>query len=58
MAADKREIHSLLTKLLQQNDAGLIRAVKVNLQSLLKQTRSAAVPWQRRPPGHFEPPDD
>ena len=53
-----RELYVLLTALLQAGDAKLIRAAEVNLRSLIKQAKQASVPWQSRPPGHFEPPSD
>jgi len=53
-----RELYVLLTALLQAGDVKLIRAAEVNLRSLIKQTKQASVPWQSRPPGHFEPPSD
>ena len=53
-----RELFALLTALLQSQDPKLIRAAEVNLRSLLKQIRTTNVPWQSRPPGHFEPPSD
>jgi transcriptional regulator with XRE-family HTH domain len=53
-----RSLYALLTALLEQGDAKLIRAAEVNLKSLLKQARQTALPWQSRPPGHFEPPSD
>ncbi len=57
-ARQEQELYGLLTALVQSSDPGLIRAAEVNLRSLLKQSRQAAVPWQSRPPGHFEPPSD
>lgn len=53
-----RTLFALLTTLLQSGDAKLIRAAEMSLRSLVKQSRQAAVPWQSRPPGHFEPPSD
>ena len=53
-----QDLYALLTALLRHGDAKLIRAAEVNLRSLLKQARTADVPWQSRPPGHFEPPSD
>ena len=53
-----RELYVLLTALLQAGDAKLIRAAEVNLRSLIKQAKQAAVPWASRAPGHFEPPSD
>ena len=53
-----RELYVLLTALLEKGDEKQIRAAELSLRSLLKQARQAAVPWQSRPPGHFEPPSD
>jgi transcriptional regulator with XRE-family HTH domain len=52
------ELYMLLTVLLQNGDPKLLRAAEVNLRSLVKQSKQATVPWQSRPPGHFEPPND
>ncbi|WP_447976817.1 helix-turn-helix domain-containing protein [Candidatus Nitrospira bockiana] len=57
-AHQERELFALLTRLLQSGDPKLIRAAEVSLRSLVKQSRQATVPWQSRPPGHFEPPSD
>ena len=53
-----QELYVLLTSLLRHGEPKLIRAAEVNLRSLLKQARTATVPWQSRPSGHFEPPSD
>jgi transcriptional regulator with XRE-family HTH domain len=53
-----RTLYVLLTSLLQHGEPKLVRAAEVNLRSLLKQAQRATVPWQSRPPGHFEPPND
>ena len=53
-----RSLYTLLTALLESGDPKLIQAAEVNLKSLLKQARQTALPWQSRPPGHFEPPSD
>jgi len=53
-----RSLYVLLTALLQSGDPKLLRAAEVNLRSLVKQSKQATVPWQSRPPGHFEPPSD
>lgn len=53
-----RELYVLLTALLQHGEPKLLRAAEVNLRSLLKQAKTATVPWQNRQPGHFEPPTD
>jgi transcriptional regulator with XRE-family HTH domain len=52
------ELYALLTALIQNGDPKLLRAAEVNLRSLVKQSKQAEVPWQSRPPGHFEPPSD
>ena len=53
-----KDLYVLLTLLLRHGEPKLLRAVEVNLRSLLKQARTATVPWQSRPSGHFEPPSD
>ena len=53
-----RTLYVLLTSLLQEGEPKLLRAAEVNLRSLLKQAKTATVPWQSRPSGHFEPPSD
>ncbi len=53
-----RSLYVLLTALMQAGDPKLLRAAEVSLRSLVKQSRQATVPWQQRPPGHFEPPND
>lgn len=55
---EERHLYALLTALLQHGDPKLLRAAEVNLRSLVKQSKHATVPWQSRPPGHFEPPSD
>jgi transcriptional regulator with XRE-family HTH domain len=57
-ARQEPELYTLLTALVHSGDPRLIQAAGVNLRSLLKQARQATVPWQSRPPGHFEPPSD
>jgi DNA-binding XRE family transcriptional regulator len=57
-AHHERTLYVLLTSLIQHGDPKLLRAAEVSLRSLVKQCRHAAVPWQERPPGHFEPPSD
>ncbi|HEV8539855.1 MAG TPA: helix-turn-helix transcriptional regulator [Nitrospiraceae bacterium] len=54
----ERELYVLLTALLQSGEPKLLRAAEASLRSLVKQSRQATVPWQSRPPGHFEPPSD
>jgi len=53
-----REMYVLLTSLLLHGEPKLLRAAEVNLRSLVKQARISTVPWQTRPSGHFEPPND
>lgn len=55
---EQRDMYALLTALLQSEEPKLLRAAEVNLRSLLKQAKTATVPWQNRIPGHFEPPSD
>ncbi len=52
------DLYVLLTALIQSGDPKLLRAAEVNLRSLVKQSKHATLPWQTRPPGHFEPPSD
>jgi transcriptional regulator with XRE-family HTH domain len=54
----ERQLFVLLTALLERGEPKLWRAAEMNLKSLLKQARHTALPWQSRPPGHFEPPSD
>ncbi len=54
----ERELYVLLTTVLQAGDPKLRLAAEASLRSLAKQARKATVPWQSRPPGHFEPPAD
>lgn len=53
-----RSLYVMLTALMQAGDPKLLRAAEMSLRSLVKQSRQATVPWQQRPPGHFEPPSD
>jgi transcriptional regulator with XRE-family HTH domain len=53
-----RSLYVLLTTLMQSGDPKLLRAAEMSLRSLVKQSRQATVPWQQRPSGHFEPPND
>ncbi len=53
-----RSLYALLTTLLQNGDAKLLRAAEMSLRSLVKQSRQPTIPWQSRPSGHFEPPSD
>ena len=57
-AGHDRSLYVLLTALMQSDDPKLLRAAEVSLRSLVKQSKQATVPWQSRPPGHFEPPSD
>lgn len=57
-AGHDRSLYVLLTALLHSGDPKLLRAAEVSLRSLVKQSKQATVPWQSRPPGHFEPPSD
>ena len=57
-AGHDRSLYVLLTTLMQSSDPKLLRAAEVSLRSLVKQSKQATVPWQSRPPGHFEPPSD
>jgi transcriptional regulator with XRE-family HTH domain len=53
-----RSLYVLLTAIMQSGEPKLLRAAEVNLRSLVKQAKQATVPWQNRPSGHFEPPND
>ncbi|MEY4703855.1 MAG: hypothetical protein RL042_38 [Nitrospirota bacterium] len=53
-----RSLYVLLTAIVQSGEPKLLRAVEVNLRSLVKQAKQATIPWQNRPSGHFEPPSD
>lgn len=53
-----RSLFVHLTALIQSGEPKLLRAAEVSLRSLAKQSKQATVPWQSRPPGHFEPPND
>lgn len=53
-----RSLYVMLTALMQAGDPKLLRAAEMSLRSLVKQSRQSSVPWQQRPPGHFEPPSD
>ncbi len=52
------ELYVLLTSILMSSDPKLRLAVEASLRSLAKQAKQPTVPWQSRPPGHFEPPSD
>jgi len=53
-----RSLYVLLTAIMQSGEPKLLRAAEVNLRSLVKQAKQATFPWQNRPSGHFEPPND
>jgi transcriptional regulator with XRE-family HTH domain len=53
-----RSLYVLLTAIIQNGEPKLLRAAEVNLRSLVKQAKQSTVPWQNRPSGHFEPPND
>ena len=53
-----RSLYVLLTAIMQSGEPRLLRAAEVNLRSLVKQAKQATIPWQNRPSGHFEPPND
>jgi transcriptional regulator with XRE-family HTH domain len=53
-----RSLYVLLTALIQSAEPTLLRAAEMSLRSLVKQSKQAAIPWQNRPSGHFEPPSD
>jgi transcriptional regulator with XRE-family HTH domain len=52
------ELFVMLTSILLSGDPKLRLALEACLRSLAKQARQPTVPWQSRPPGHFEPPSD
>ena len=55
---EQEELYILLAALIWHGNPKLIRAAEVNLRSLLRQARTVSLPWQSRPPVHFEPPSD
>ena len=55
---EERELYVLLTAILMSGDPKLRLALEASLRSLAKQAKQPTVPWQSRPPGHFEPPSD
>ena len=57
-AEQERELYVLLTAVLQSGEPKLRLAAEASLRSLATQARQLTVPWQGRPPGHFEPPSD
>ncbi len=54
----EHELYVLLTSIVMSGDPKLRLAVEASLRSLAKQAKQPTVPWQSRPPGHFEPPSD
>ena len=57
-AREDVELYVLLTAILQTGEPKLRLAAEASLRSLAKQAKQPTVPWQSRPPGHFEPPSD
>ncbi len=57
-ARTERALFTLLAQLVWAGEPRLVRAAEVNLRSLVKQIPRTTVPWETRPPGHFEPPAD
>lgn len=57
-AGAERTLFTLLTQLVCAGEPRLVRAAEVSLRSLVKQIPRTTVPWESRPPGHFEPPSD
>ena len=57
-AREDVELYVLLTAILQSGEPKLRLAAEASLRSLAKQAKQSTVPWQSRPPGHFEPPSD
>ncbi|TAL10368.1 MAG: XRE family transcriptional regulator [Nitrospirae bacterium] len=55
---EEHELYVLLTSILMSGEPKLRLAVEASLRSLAKQAKQPTVPWQSRPPGHFEPPND
>jgi transcriptional regulator with XRE-family HTH domain len=53
-----RSLYVMLTALIQSGEPKLLRAAEMSLKSLVKQSKHSTVPWQNRPSGHFEPPND
>jgi transcriptional regulator with XRE-family HTH domain len=54
----ERTLFALVAQLVSAAEPRLVRAAKVSLLSLVKQIPKTTVPWESRPPGHFEPPSD
>jgi transcriptional regulator with XRE-family HTH domain len=57
-AGAERALFTLLAQLVWAGEPRLVRAAEVSLRSLVKQIPRTTVPWETRPPGHFEPPSD
>lgn len=57
-AGPERTLFTLLAQLVCSGEPRLVRAAEVSLLSLVKQIPKTTVPWESRPPGHFEPPSD
>ncbi len=57
-AGTERTLFTLLTQLVYAGESRLVRAAEVSLLSLVKQIPKTTLPWESRPPGHFEPPSD
>lgn len=57
-AGPERALFALLAQLVYAGEPRLVRAAEVSLLSLVKQIPKTTVPWESRPPGHFEPPSD
>ena len=53
-----RSLYVMLTALIQSGEPKLLRAAEMSLKSLVKQSKQSTIPWQNRPSGHFEPPND
>jgi hypothetical protein len=53
-----RELVAMLAALIEHGDEKYLRAVEMNLRSLMKETRRSPIPWENRQPGNFEPPSD
>jgi transcriptional regulator with XRE-family HTH domain len=54
----ERTLFVLVAQLVCSAEPRLVRAAEVSLLSLVKQIPKTTVPWESRPPGHFEPPSD
>ena len=52
------EMYVLLSAIVQSGEPKLLRAAQASLRSLAKQAKQPTVPWESRPSGHFEPPND